>query len=208
MSKNRNKNRNVTVETVTEPLGLVTAETLTVSPLQSSHDADPARTGATINDRAAEADAVAEQVKTLRAEESGMVARFKAFRSDTDKDSLKLWAYHYTLRNVFVDPTRGIKTIADFLRDRLNIPADAPAELKSARADWDYLRRCGAVLAGADTKGGSKGATPYGQRVSEYITNNYVIGEGKLTLGEAYALLQTMEARYKVAYEASQAVAA
>lgn len=179
-----------------------------VAPVQSSHDADPAQTGSTINDRAAESAAVESEVKALRAEESEMMGRFKAFRSDTDKDSLKIWAYKYTLRNVFVDPTRGIKSIADFLRDRLNIAADAPAELKSARADWDYLRRCGAVIAGADTKGGSKGTTPYGQRVTDYVKGNFIIGEGKLSLAEAYTILTMAEERYKVAFAAAESKAA
>ena len=169
------------------------------APLQGSMDADPAKTGATTHQRASDADAVAEQVKVLRADEPVMVERFKAFRSDKDKDSLKLWAYNYTLRNVFVDPTRGIKTIADFLRDRLGIDASDAATLKSARADWDYLRRCGATLAGADTVKSVPTVTPYGTRVTEYVKSNFAVGEGKLTLVEAYAILTLVTERYNTA---------
>lgn len=170
------------------------------APVRSSMDADPAKTGATIHDMAMQSEDVTAQVQALKSLEPEMMAQFQGFRSDKSKDTLKRFAYWYTLRNVFVDPERGIRKIADFLRDRCKIDAADAAALKSARADWDYLRRCGEALAGRDVAGrGSKGTTPYGERVKKYVADNFKIGPDALTIDEALTINRLVTERYNEA---------
>lgn len=137
-------------------------------------------------------EAVEASVRAMRDAEPEMLTRFKAFKaSGPEQRELATWIYWFTRRQVFRDS--GIKTLADYLRDKLAIPADDKTSLKSARNAWDYLR---STVAGEveSEKAAGTGKSIY-ELVSAYLNKRF----SQLSLDEQFRIVDTLSTRYEVA---------
>jgi len=176
------------------------------APVRSSLDADPAGTGTSINGAAAQVEAAEQDAVALKSIETEMMAKFDAFVESGADPLLCRWVYRFTFRNVYADPEKNIKTLADYFRARYNIPTTdtgkgAGSVLKSKRNSWKYLYDKGAELLGVNTggTGASKGASPLAARFSEYVKANFKVGPDGMTLLEAHGIVKQVTELYQTA---------